>query len=116
MTSNYIDSITDYFKFKNFNFGCLLSTEETATSRPASCTITMTGWRYGKQVASQTSSFTASRLHTKMQFVQLNKGFSNVDTVAFKTNVLVGQTLVGTLFDNMAYDAVLKPGYSYQQQ
>ena len=73
----------------------------------------MTAYQGGRHAATQSASFTASGLQTNVQLVRLNSGFSNVDTVAFKTQGLVGQTLLGTLFDNIAYDVTLKQGYSY---
>ena len=108
ITSKYLDSKTQSFNLKSFYLGCLVSTQETATSLPGACDISLTGYRNGKQTATKTVSFKPSAARSKMQFFDLGKKFWDVDTVAFKTKGVLQSTLLGVLFDNIAYDVVLK--------
>jgi len=113
--ADYDDSITDFFNFKYLYFGCVLDSQETATSSPLGCTLITTGFRKGKQVASQSASFKASGLTTDMLRVDFkagNPGFSNVDAVSFAVSSAGTSALTAVLIDNIGYDVHLKKGAS----
>lgn len=111
--SDYDDSITDYFNFKYFYFGCVLTNALDVASAPTSCTLSATGYRNGKKVASQSFDFEPTGvLVSTMTKATLNKNFANVDKVTFANNDLVANTAEAVLMDNFSYDVYLKKGKS----
>ncbi|KAK3659483.1 hypothetical protein LTR56_001373 [Elasticomyces elasticus] len=115
-TSDFDDSIVDSFNFKSFYFGCVLTNVETAASLTDDCSIHITGYRNGKEVASQDGTFDDGSLlpsaSAAMDKVTLNSGFKNVDKVTFAINGVLDSTLDAALLDNFSYDVTLKKGYS----
>jgi hypothetical protein len=89
-----------------------LTSQETETGVPLSCTIQITGSKAGTEVASQTATFTANGLTPPMTKVTLNSAFKNVDSVVFKTQGLLSSTLAAVLMDNLEYNVYLKKGKS----
>jgi hypothetical protein len=90
----------------------VLATQETVASLPTDCTITVTGYRNGEQVASQDADFSTGTLLAAvapMQKIDLKKpGFKNVDRVEFETDGELDSTTLAVLFDNIAYDVTVK--------
>ncbi|KAK5692334.1 hypothetical protein LTR17_025384 [Elasticomyces elasticus] len=115
-TSDFDDSIVDSFNFKSFYFGCVVTNAETAASVTDDCSIHITGYRDGKEVASQDGKFDDGALlvgvSATMDKVTLNSGFKNVDKVTFAINGVLDSTLDAALLDNFSYDVTLKKGYS----
>ncbi|TKA51589.1 hypothetical protein B0A55_12553, partial [Friedmanniomyces simplex] len=113
--ADFDDSTVDSFNLQSFYFGCVVANAETAASVPVDCSITITGYRNGGEVASQDADFTTGSLLTlvaNMDKVTLSSEFSNVDKVTFAIDGVLDSTLDAVLFDNFAYDVTLKQGYS----
>jgi hypothetical protein len=110
ISAKYANSDADHFNFKRFYFGCGLNTQESTTSPPVNCTINITGFRNGKQVASRQAEFVAKSLIEPMTEVDLPLSFSDVDKVTFVTASSLTSSLTVPIFDNVAYDLYLKQG------
>jgi hypothetical protein len=111
LRTDYDDSTTSKFNFKSFYFGCVVSTQETLASLPLFCSIKITGYRNGKQVASQKADFRKPllQLTANMAKVELNDGFCDVDRVTFDTTGgLIPQVLLAVLMDNFEYTTFSK--------
>lgn len=108
LRTDYDDSTTSSFDFKSFYFGCVVATQETLASLPLSCSVDITGYRNGKQVAFQKADFRKPlvQLTADMAKVELNDGFCDVDSVTFDTAGLIPQVLLAVLMDNFEYTTV----------
>ena len=111
LRTDYDDSTTSNFNFKSFYFGCVLPTQETLASLPLSCSVQVTGYRNGKQVASQKADFRKPllQLTANMAKVELNDGFCDVDRVSFDTTGgLIPEVLTAVLMDEFEYTTFSK--------
>lgn len=97
---------TNYFALSSFYFGCVLSTEETLASAPTSCTISVTGMRNGKTVATESFSYTPDNaVLADLEKVTFNGQWAVVDHVVFQsTGTLAAAQSV--IFDNFVYTTV----------
>lgn len=62
--SDFDDSNAESFTLKSFYFGCIITNAETLASVPVDCTINITGYRNGEQVASQEADLDTGVLET----------------------------------------------------
>jgi len=73
--------------------------------------VQITGYRNGKQVASQEADFKKPllQLTANMAKVELNNGFCDVDRVTFdNTGGLIPEVLLAVLMDNFEYTTFSK--------
>lgn len=111
LRTDYDDSTTSSFDFKSFYFGCVVTNVETVASLPLSCSVKLTGYRDGKQVAFQTADFRTPllQLTANMAKVELNGGFCDVDRVTFETaGGLIPSVLAAVLMDDFEYTTISK--------
>ena len=102
LTTVYQDTTIDHFDFQSFYFGCVLSSQETATGVPQSCTVTVTGFdKNGKQVAKQSFPFVANALSQQMIKATL-VGFTGLQTASFS----IASNLLGVLPENATVSTV----------
>lgn len=109
LRTDYDDSTTTSFNFRSFYFGCVVATQETLLSVPLSCSVGVTGYRNGKQVAYQKADFSKPllQLTADMAEVKLNDGFCDVDRVTFDTvGGLLPEVLLAVLLDNFDYTTI----------
>ena len=109
LRTDYDDSTTSSFNFKSFYFGCVVTNVETLLSLPLSCSVKLTGYRNGEQVAFQEADFSTPllQLTANMDKVELNNGFCDVDRVTFETaGGLVESVLAAVLMDNFEYTTI----------
>ena len=116
ITSEYPGSVTDFFSFQQFYFGCVAGTLEAIASAPIACTITVTGYRESVQVARQKFSYNPGTVVTApMKKVKLSKKFEYIDEVTFTTEYSVPDA-GATLLDDLKYDAFsMKNGESQEE-
>ena len=109
LRTDYDGSTTTSFNFKSFYFGCVVTNVETLLSLPLSCSVKLTGYRNGKQVASQQADFSTPllQLTANMDKVELNSGFCDVDRVVFETSGgVLESVLSAVLMDDFEYTTV----------
>jgi hypothetical protein len=114
LRTDYDDSTTTSFNFKSFYFGCVVTNVETLLSLPLSCSLKVTGYRNGKQVAFQEADFHTPllQLTANMDKVELNNGFCDVDRVVFETaGGVVESVLSAVLMDNFEYTTISSKKY-----
>jgi hypothetical protein len=109
LRTDYDDSTTTSFNFKSFYFGCVVTNVETLLSLPLSCSVKLTGYRNGKQIAFQQADFRTPllQLTANMNKVELNTGFCDVDRVVFETaGGVVESVLSAVLMDDFEYTTI----------
>lgn len=114
LRTDYDDSTTTSFNFKSFYFGCVVTNVETLLSLPLSCSVKLTGYRNGKQVAFQQADFRTPllQLTANMDKVELNNGFCDVDRIVFETaGGVVESVLSAVLMDNFEYTTIASNKY-----
>ena len=106
ITSEYPGSVTEFFDFQEFYFGCLADTEEAVASLPISCTITVTGYRASNQVAQQSFKFKPGlfAVTAPMPNATLSKAFKGIDEVTFNTKYSIPDA-GATLLESLSYVA-----------
>lgn len=103
MTTVYDDSTVSYLNLYSFFYGCALGLEESLTSVPESCNITITGFDpSGKQVATQTFAFVADGLSQQM-IQAIPKGFNGVQFITFAFQAAAG---VVAIIDTVNYTVI----------
>ncbi|KAI7226546.1 hypothetical protein KC343_g7917 [Hortaea werneckii] len=111
MTSEFDDSITDYFNLKSFYFGCVLTDVGDVGPVPIPCSMSVIGFRDEERAASQIVTFqpdgSVSNLHAASP---LNFRYQDVDRVTFDVVYADRELDFAVLFDNFEYDVVLKQG------
>jgi hypothetical protein len=105
ISAKFANSNTDHFNFKRFYFGC-----GSTTFTPVDCTINITGFRNGNEVASCEAKFVPESLMVPMTGVDLPLSFSDVDKVTFGPAGSLSSLLAVLFFDNVAYDLYPKQG------
>ena len=94
---------TKAFDFKQFYFGCVAGTVESVASAPVSCTITVTGFKSGKKVATQAFKYSPGIAVTSpMKSATLSAAFKGIDEATFSTSYSVSAG-GATLLDNLSY-------------
>lgn len=94
---------TKVFDFNQLYFGCVGGTVESFASPPVSCKITVTGYRAGNEVATQSFVYTPGPGPTApMERAILGLGFKAIDRATFSTSYNVGPA-GATLLDNLSY-------------
>lgn len=94
---------TQYFALNSFYFGCVLSSQETLAGLPTSCSLTVTGKRSGKTVATQDISFTPQNLVTSnMQKQTFSGKWLAVDEVVFEQTELLSAA-ISVLYDDVDF-------------
>lgn len=97
---------TKVFDFNQFYFGCVAGTVESFASPPVSCTITVTGYNSGNEVASESFDFHPGAGPTApMNKAILGPGFKAIDKATFSSKYNVGPA-GATLLDNLSYITV----------
>ena len=90
---------------QSFNFGCVLSSQETLAGVVTACDVIVTGKRNGRTVASQEVSFSPEgllgALGADMRRVNL-KGFNVVDEVSFELQGALSAA-TSVLYDDVKY-------------
>lgn len=96
---------TRFFDFNSFYFGCVIGTLESAASAPVACTVTVTGYRFGVKLASQSFSFNPGPAAVTAPMTKANLGFAfnDVDKVTFSTSYAGSSATGATLLDNLSY-------------
>ncbi|KAI6824442.1 hypothetical protein KC332_g8891 [Hortaea werneckii] len=115
MTSEFDDSITDYFDLKFFYFGCVLANVSYLPSIPIPCSLTVTGLREKEQVAEEIFLFESDGNPSNLAGAYPSEpGFKNVTRVTFDIMDANRGLDFAVLFDNFEYEAILKQGASYE--
>lgn len=94
---------TQYFALNSFYFGCVLSSQETLAGLPTSCSLTLTGKRNGKTVATQNIAFTPDNAVLSSLHKQTFAGkWQAVDEVVFEQTGTLSAA-ISVLYDNVQY-------------
>ena len=106
MSAVYDDATISNFTLESFFFGCILGTEESETSEPMSCTITLTGFSSsGKKIAQQDFPFVADGVQQQM-IEAYPKGFTQVQYITFV--IQAPNTTIVALIDSVSYNVFSK--------
>ena len=105
ITNDYPGTVTLFFDFQQFYFGCVAGTAEAIASAPIGCNVTVTGYRESNEVARESFIYNPGvALTAPMMKASLGEEVKNLDYATFDSTYEVPD-VGATLLDDVKYTA-----------